>query len=119
MYFRLQRFQLPDVFQGIQRISGPSADALGKHHVDLSRLTVSDHTHKILSRLCPCAGFLVGINAYQLPAGIPADQICEVCLLSFKGRFLILMVCGHTTVGRYPDPVSFFFRRWRMCPLHR
>lgn len=45
-------FQLPDVFQTVERIAGESADALGDDHVDVSGHALVDHAVEFITLLC-------------------------------------------------------------------
>ena len=74
------------------------------------------------------AEVVVDTNIKLTEEAIRGFDSCKLLDIAFTGidhvdmdtcRELGIMVCGHTAVGRYPDPVSFFFQRWRMHPLHR
>ena len=79
-------FQLSDVLQAVQCISGKTTDRFCNDHVDLVSLTVLDHLLELLSFLCAGSGdAFVCVDACKRPCRISIDELrvmADLCLIA-------------------------------------
>ena len=99
-----QRLQLPGVGNGVQNISGKTADLFGDDQLKLSFTGVADHAFELLPLFRGGAGDpLVGVNLIQLPAFTVFDKFFKIPLLCLKRISLVLLFCGDTAIARNFD----------------
>ena len=102
-------FELSDVFQAIQCVSGKSADGFGDNHINVTSLTVINHVIEFFTFFCVRAGdAVVGINTGKFPIRIFLNIFCIVFYLSFVAGSLLIAVGTDTTV-RCDSEFWFFF----------
>lgn len=75
-YRRLKFFQLPDVANTVHNISGESGNAFGDDHIDLSLITIFNHTEERFTVIQGgAANSFIGIDLHQFPVGMAVDEI--------------------------------------------
>ena len=93
-------FQLPDVLEAVERVSGKSADGLGDDHVDIACHTFIDHSVEFVPLFCVGAGdTVICKDTCQFPFRILLNIFCVVRDLSLIACFLFFRICADAAVG--------------------
>ena len=105
LFFKQNRnvhvFELSDVFQTIQCVSGQTADRFGNNHINITSLTVINHVIKFFTFFCISAGdAVIGINTGKFPMMVSyltmlvkiGDSVIDsrLCIFTFLKGILIL-----------------------------
>lgn len=93
-------FQLPDVLEAVESVSGKSADGLGDDHVDVSGHALVDHSVEFVTLFCVGTGNTVVCKyARKFPFRILLNVLGVVRDLSLVACFLFFGICTDAAVG--------------------
>ena len=110
-----ERFQCTGVVKAVHCISRKSRDRLGQDDIDFVLAAVADHPHEFIPLLRRgTRDTLVSVYPSHRPSGVGHDFFGVVFLLHFVTVDLILLLCGHPTVGGYPKllPTLILYSIW-------
>ena len=118
-----QPSQLPGVGNGVQDVSGETADLLGDNQPEFPHVGVVNHPVEGCPLFGGCArDALVSVDLIQLPVRLAGDVLLEIALLRLKGIGLVILVGGDPAVGCYFDHVDYLQAQYhteaqflRMC----
>lgn len=87
----------------VEGVSGKSADGFHDNHIHAASFALADQLIEFIPLFHTGAGdSLVGVNAYQLPAGFSANAFRIVVYLILIAVKLFVLLGGHSAVGGYP-----------------
>lgn len=90
----------PDAVEGVSR---KPADGFDDNHIYPASLALADQLVEFIPLFHTGAGnALVGINAYQLPAGFPVNPFCVVVHLILIAVKLFVLLGGYPAVSGHP-----------------
>ena len=87
----------------VKGVSGKTADGFDDNHIHTPSFALADQLVELIPLFHTGAGdALVGINAYQLPAGFSANPFRVVIHLILIAVELFVLLGGYAAVGGYP-----------------
>jgi len=103
-------FQLPDIFQAVQRVPCKPADGFCNDHVNPACHAFFNHAVKFTAFFCiTAADPVIRKYARQLPFRVFLDELGVMFHLDFIAACLLVTVCGDTAIGGNPEFWFFFF----------
>ena len=95
--------QHPRDLDAVEGVSGKSADGFNDNHIYAASFALADQFVELIALFHTGAGdTLIGVNAYQLPAGFSVNSFCVVVHLILIAVKLFVLLGGHSAVSGYP-----------------